>query len=111
METVSGLWWVVVLLILASVLREYMRLNEEFHFSIYRAAGRDTLFAYIENLWLRVGPYMTLLFDSVEFYQLASVCHGRILAALAARDPVAAKATVQDDINAAAHHLAAQFRD
>lgn len=91
--------------------REYMRLNEAFHFNIYRAAGRDTLFAYIENLWLRVGPYMTLLFDSAGFYHEATLCHGRILAALTARDPVAAKATVQDDINAAAQYLAARFTD
>jgi DNA-binding GntR family transcriptional regulator len=91
--------------------RDYMRLNEEFHFNIYRAAGRDTLFAYIENLWLRVGPYMTLLFKSSGFYEEATLAHGRILDALRARDAVAAREAVQADIDGAARHLVAQFTD
>lgn len=89
--------------------REYMRLNEAFHLNIYRAAERDTLLGYIENLWLRVGPYMTLLFKPAGFYGEATQAHGRILAALTARDGAAAREAVQHDINAAAQHLLAQF--
>jgi len=91
--------------------REYMRLNEAFHLDIYRAAERDTLLGYIENLWLRVGPYMTLLFKSTDFFGGATHAHGRILEALTARDAVAAKEAVQHDINAAAECLLAQFEE
>lgn len=91
--------------------RDYMRLNEAFHLNIYQAAERETLLGYIENLWLRVGPYMTLLFKSAGFYQEATLAHGRILEALTERDAVAAKEAVQQDINAAAQYLLTQFEE
>jgi DNA-binding GntR family transcriptional regulator len=41
-----------------------LQVNEDFHFTIYAAAGLPTLLGMIEGLWLRVGPTMRLLFPA-----------------------------------------------
>lgn len=91
--------------------RDYMQLNEAFHRTIYQAAERDTLLGYIENLWLRVGPYLTLLFRSADFHGEATQAHARILEALKAGNAIGARQAVQHDINAAAGYLLAQFEE
>ncbi len=42
----------------------YVPANRDFHFTIYRAAGSDTLLSIIELLWLQIGPYFNLLTQS-----------------------------------------------
>ena len=34
------------------------RINKEFHFTIYRAAEMPVLLGIIENMWLRIGPFL-----------------------------------------------------
>ena len=34
------------------------RANKEFHFTIYRAAEMPVLLEIIENMWLRIGPFL-----------------------------------------------------
>ena len=82
----------------------YVRANHEFHFSIYRAAGSETLLSIIEGLWLQVGPYFHLLHGSGN-YALANQQHERLLVALKEHDPAAAGACIRADIEEAARVL------
>lgn len=44
-----------------SDIKEYLRLNRVFHFSIYEASGSHTIIDYIKLTWLRVGPVFNYL--------------------------------------------------
>jgi DNA-binding GntR family transcriptional regulator len=37
---------------------QLFRVNKEFHFTIYRAAEMPVLLGVIENMWLRIGPFL-----------------------------------------------------
>ncbi|RBP13991.1 GntR family transcriptional regulator [Roseiarcus fermentans] len=78
-------------------------MNERFHFSIYRAAGSETMLSVIEGLWQQSGPYLASLIkrlvggsDMPTSFALAH--HYELLAALAKRDAAAARETMKADI-------------
>ncbi len=79
--------------------------NQQFHFTIYRASGSEVLFQLIETLWLRFGPYMRKLSTHVEPLMRAGTMepsgrHRAVIAALHARDPLAARREIVGDIEA-----------
>lgn len=80
---------------------EYLRLNEEFHFTVYRAARMPVLTAVIENLWLRTGPYLAILPPVLRTRQH----HEEAIRALDARDGEAAREAIRRDIDRAANVL------
>jgi DNA-binding GntR family transcriptional regulator len=84
--------------------KDYVRSNREFHFAIYRAADSDVLYAIIENLWLQISPYFHLLHDSGNF-RTSNTQHKLILRGLKARDSVAVKEGIRNDIEAASRVL------
>jgi DNA-binding GntR family transcriptional regulator len=43
----------------------YMRLNHEFHFTIYRQSHSDVFLPLIESVWLRFGPFMRMIYGRV----------------------------------------------
>lgn len=55
--------------------RQMLRKNQEFHFSIYERSGSEILPQMIEVLWLRYGPYMRILSNLVEQQLDAGVIH------------------------------------
>ncbi len=55
--------------------RQMLRKNQEFHFSIYDQSGSEVLPQMIETLWLRYGPYLRLLSNLVEQQLDAGVIH------------------------------------
>lgn len=82
---------------------ELIAQNQQFHFTIYRAAGSDVLFQLIETLWLRFGPYMRLLSNHVAPLMHAgrmepSGRHVAIIAALKDKDFARARDEVVADI-------------
>ena len=83
----------------------YLENNQEFHLSIYRAAGSTLLVDTIEGLWLRVGPILHYLFRDVRLVTAAVETHTPILDALRRHDGPAARAAVANDIHHAALHL------
>ncbi|MBT6442297.1 MAG: GntR family transcriptional regulator [Alphaproteobacteria bacterium] len=83
----------------------YLENNQEFHLSIYRAAGSTLLVDTIEGLWLRVGPILHYLFRDVGLVNAAVETHTPILDALRRHDGPAARAAVANDIHHAALHL------
>jgi DNA-binding GntR family transcriptional regulator len=78
--------------------------NQEFHFTIYRAAGSETLLQLIEALWLRFGPYLRMLSEHMETHggnRAEYTDHHRaIVAAIRAGDAEAVSRHLVADIHA-----------
>ncbi len=86
-------------------LKEYVALNQRFHFIIYRAAHSPRLLRIIENLWGEVGVYMNELFASGRYVAVANDAHRLILEGLAKGDAVATRAAMVKDISVAAEAM------
>ena len=85
-------------------IKSYLRANYAFHFSIYQAAGSESILNIIENLWLQVSPYFNMLHDSGN-YTKANEHHRAMFSALCAHDEKAVEVAIQADIDAAYHVL------
>jgi DNA-binding GntR family transcriptional regulator len=83
---------------------QFVRANHEFHFTVYRASGSETLLSIIEGLWLQVSPYFHLLHGSGN-YALANHEHEQLLVAVRRNDPQAAGRAIRADIEQAAKVL------
>jgi DNA-binding GntR family transcriptional regulator len=82
--------------------RRIMLLNEQFHFSLYEAAGVRVLTEIIATLWLQSAPTLNVLFrpENIGRYPLSEQNrHNRaLLRALRARDGRAAERAVAAEI-------------
>ncbi|MFO1139952.1 MAG: GntR family transcriptional regulator [Paracoccus sp. (in: a-proteobacteria)] len=85
--------------------RTYLRLNREFHFSIYERAGNPELLRVIEGLWLKVGPVFTGLFDTDHYREHANDEHRKIMAAMKRGDAAGAGRAMAQDLILAAEAL------
>ncbi|MDK3019866.1 GntR family transcriptional regulator [Pseudodonghicola flavimaris] len=85
--------------------KTYLLLNREFHFAIYEKAGNPELLQMINDLWLKVGPVFTGLFDDNYYRQHANDEHQNILAAIEKGDAEAAEHFMRQDIDIAAKAL------
>ncbi|WP_353150005.1 GntR family transcriptional regulator [Pollutimonas bauzanensis] len=90
-------------------------LNKELHFRIYQSAGMPMLLKIIESLWLKSGPilnYDLLAGSQRTSKKIAVAHHEKLINALEARQPAAAKKALHDDINSAFKYiLRKQFRE
>ena len=84
--------------LLAQDVSGYMAANRALHFAIYRAAGAPTLMRIAEELWLRIGPSMRFVCESLGGAIPASDYHANAIAALRAEDPGAFTAAIKADI-------------
>ncbi len=84
---------------------KYLAFNREFHFKIYEAARNPELLQLISDLWLKVGPVFTGLFDDDHFKEHANDEHRNILAAITRRDSEAAGRYLRRDIDIASRAL------
>jgi len=89
--------------------KDYLRANRAFHFTIYNAARSPTLVALIETLWLQIGPYLNLLRGSGN-YVASNATHRAIVEALAAHDGKAAAKALRADIDDAYAILSKMLR-
>lgn len=85
--------------------KAYLRANHNYHFTIYRAAGSETLLKIIENLWLQVSPYFNMLHAHGN-YGTSNRQHLAMLEALQKQDAAAVKKAIREDIEAAYRVLA-----
>lgn len=88
-----------------------IRANRDLHFAVYRAAGLPSLLAIIEGLWLCIGPVLNLDIRSSPArlrMGAAEAAHGKLVAAVASRDGVAARAALHNDIKGAATWIKSQ---
>ena len=77
----------------------FISCNQEFHFTIYRAAGSNTLIPLIETLWLQAGPYMGCLFTEGRLDPVVNLGHhDGLLKALRRKDPDKSRAMLIADI-------------
>jgi len=87
-----------------------IRVNMQFHFGIYRAAGMPTLCTLIEGLWLRIGPVLNLDIRQRPgrlAIPPAVQAHRAMLRALQAGDAAEAKRALAKDIESAAEWILA----
>lgn len=86
-----------------------LRLNEEFHFRIYRNARVPTLIDLISVLWLHSAPTMNIMFrpDYLMRYpdKLQTRHNEELMKALRARDGAAAAAAVRAEIQVGSRFL------
>jgi DNA-binding GntR family transcriptional regulator len=78
--------------------------NMAFHFALYEFAGSEVALPLIETLWLQAGPFVAL---SAKLPSLRWTLrhHGRLFAALRARDSKAARSAIEDDIEESLQQL------
>ena len=79
----------------------YLAKNQEFHFTLYQAAGMPVAMSIIELLWLQSGPLLNHVLSDLGF-RAANDHHGAMLAALAKGSGKATRAAVEADIADAA---------
>jgi DNA-binding GntR family transcriptional regulator len=79
----------------------YLAKNQEFHFTLYQAAGMPVAMSIIESLWLQSGPLLNHVLSDLGF-RAANDHHGAMLAALAKGSGKATRAAVEADIADAA---------
>jgi DNA-binding GntR family transcriptional regulator len=77
-----------------------------FHFALYGIADQPTLLRVIEGLWLQTGPYMNLLYPDFISSPRGPQTRARIIRALQAHDPVAARQEIENDIEHALSYVA-----
>ena len=72
--------------------------NERFHFKVIGIAAMPVLQRMVENLWVQVGPTISLLFSAPPVLSAEGHPHDALIAALRARDAAAASAAVERDL-------------
>lgn len=80
-------------------LKGYLRMNQNFHFTLYRACQNDDMIDMIELLWMRYGPLMNI----VRSGDLSRTGHAKHVAVI--------KAAKISDGEGAAEAIAADIRD
>ncbi len=81
-----------------------MRMNQEFHFDLYRASQSLVLVPLIEALWMRMGPVIHVSIGRPEVTWSASHHHAA-LQALELRDPDGVRRAIEWDIRSTAEEL------
>jgi DNA-binding GntR family transcriptional regulator len=69
----------------------WIKLNDEFHMTLYRASGMNQLCDLIDDLTIRVLPYVHLYISSPEILEKTHPDHPLLYEAVAARDEVLAE--------------------
>jgi DNA-binding GntR family transcriptional regulator len=77
---------------------DYLRINKQLHFTIYRAARSEGLNTIIERLWLRAGPLLNVMRQEATL-KLGFDHHAEIIAALRTADGPRARRAIADDIS------------
>jgi DNA-binding GntR family transcriptional regulator len=76
----------------------YMANNHAFHFSLYRARPSTVIVAMIENIWVRFGPFMRLMYPSAVMATDLSDRHMDALIAVEAGDEAGLRAAITADV-------------
>lgn len=80
--------------------KDFIRSNYDFHFTIYRQAGSPLLLEIVSNIWLRINPHFHLLHRHGH-YRVSNRQHRQLYEALKARDADKAVKALRDDIESA----------
>lgn len=83
----------------------YLRSNFAFHTDIYRHGASEITLATIQNMWMRIGPFLNMAAPDVAHMRCSMQAHRCIVDALVRRDGAAARAGIARDISDAAASL------
>jgi DNA-binding GntR family transcriptional regulator len=75
-----------------------VRVNWQFHHTLYKNAEMPELLILIETIWLRNGPLLNLLYPHAPPTYPGRHQHLNVIDGLEARNPVAVKEAIQADI-------------
>lgn len=89
--------------------RDALQANFRFHFEIYKLSRSSVLVEMIEAIWLRIGPALHRYMPSHSDTSISDF-HGRMLDALAGKDPEAAEAALHSDLNKGFETIEPQLR-
>lgn len=90
--------------------RAYLRCNFAFHTSIYRHGASEMTLATIQNMWMRIGPFLNMVAPDVAHMRVSMQAHRQIIDALWKHDGAAAHEGIAKDIRDAACDLEARLR-
>ncbi|MCG8272071.1 GntR family transcriptional regulator [Aquamicrobium sp. NLF2-7] len=93
--------------ILAEDFDEGLRLDSEFHLTIYDAAGSTVLRRMIDTLWLQIGPTRNLLSAPYRKRLVGFQNHRRVIAAFRDRNEAEAHEAMKEDLTQGAAALMA----
>jgi DNA-binding GntR family transcriptional regulator len=79
----------------------YLALNRQFHFMIYKAARLPEMVAIIESLWLKYGPVLYYFSLKSDARSNGNAMHRAALKALGERNGPAAREAIAEDIRSA----------
>lgn len=85
--------------------KDYLTLNQRFHFTIYECADSPYLLQMIQDLWSQVGPFFNKLFDDQEYLVRANEQHFNIVSALKTGDAQLVRNSIVKDIEVAGESL------
>jgi DNA-binding GntR family transcriptional regulator len=77
---------------------DYLRLNREFHFTIYRGARSPELVRLIEQVWLRVGPFLGWISSPRDSRSRSNLHHRAVIKAIENRNGDAAAEAISNDV-------------
>lgn len=81
----------------AGNIKGYLRKNQQFHFTLYRASGNRDLIDLVELLWMRYGPLLNVV-RSDALSRLGHANHMAVISAVRASDPQAAGEAIRSDL-------------
>ena len=85
---------------------DYLQSNFDFHIAIYSHGASALTLGTIQNLWMRIGPFLNLVAPDVGHMKRSMVAHRKIVDALRRHDGAQARAGIEQDIREAADDLA-----
>ncbi len=83
----------------------YLRSNFRFHSAIYAHGASEITQATIQNLWMRIGPFLNLVAPDIPHMRRSMAAHRHIVEALWRGDGEGARAGIEEDIGDAAADL------
>jgi DNA-binding GntR family transcriptional regulator len=88
----------------------YLRSNFAFHTSIYKHGASELTLAIIQNLWMRIGPFLNMVAPDIPHMRRSMVAHKVMIDALWRRDGEAVRAGIAQDIGDAAQDLSERLK-
>jgi DNA-binding GntR family transcriptional regulator len=90
--------------------QDYLRLNRVFHFTVYRGSGSVELVRMIEQVWLRIGPFLNWISNPSDSRSRSNCHHRAIIAACMNRDSDAATKAMMRDLEDGAEVVRIRLR-
>lgn len=78
--------------------RASIRLNRDFHFTVYALSEMPMLVSHIESLWISMGPILNVFYNEVENDYIGAEEHRHLIKALRCKDGKKARAAIAMDI-------------